>query len=334
MDKMRGVNLGGWLVLERWISPSVFAGTSAPDEHSLMNLLDSKTAETRIRTHRDKFITESHIDQLQNLGLTALRLPVGYWLFDDIDGFVGGADFYVDQLFGWAKRRGMSVVLCFHAAPGSQNGWDHSGKSGAISWVEPVNIKASHEFLELLTKRYGYHDNLVGIEILNEPHWSIDLEILHNFYQAAGRVVERNCHPGVAVIVSDSFRPTDIINWLPKLDLKKVILDCHLYQLFTEEDRALNLTGHLEKAKRWAKELKRYDRYCDVMVGEWSAAMSELYNPITDERQHRYRAEDYAVYAKIQRQSFARAGAGWFYWTARTEDAGIWSLVDHPEIVS
>lgn len=32
--KLRGVNLGGWLVLEKWITPSLFAGLRATDETS------------------------------------------------------------------------------------------------------------------------------------------------------------------------------------------------------------------------------------------------------------------------------------------------------------
>ena len=30
--KVKGVNLGNWLVLEKWMSPAVFDGTTAEDE--------------------------------------------------------------------------------------------------------------------------------------------------------------------------------------------------------------------------------------------------------------------------------------------------------------
>lgn len=29
---LQGVNLGGWLVLEKWMTPSLFDGTTAADE--------------------------------------------------------------------------------------------------------------------------------------------------------------------------------------------------------------------------------------------------------------------------------------------------------------
>ena len=34
-EKLKGVNLGGWLVLEKWITPSLFDGTNAVDEFHL-----------------------------------------------------------------------------------------------------------------------------------------------------------------------------------------------------------------------------------------------------------------------------------------------------------
>ena len=36
---LRGVNLGNWLLLEKWMSPRVFAGTGARDEYTLCEAL-------------------------------------------------------------------------------------------------------------------------------------------------------------------------------------------------------------------------------------------------------------------------------------------------------
>jgi len=33
-QKLKGVNLGGWLVLEKWMTPKLFEGTTAEDEYS------------------------------------------------------------------------------------------------------------------------------------------------------------------------------------------------------------------------------------------------------------------------------------------------------------
>jgi len=52
MATMRGVNLGNWLVLEKWMKPEVFEGTTAEDETELMRQLGEARFE-RMKAHRD-----------------------------------------------------------------------------------------------------------------------------------------------------------------------------------------------------------------------------------------------------------------------------------------
>jgi glucan 1,3-beta-glucosidase len=328
----RGVNLGGWLVLERWISPAVFEGTSAADEYSLCRELGLAEARKRLEQHRANFITRDHISRLAGMGLTVLRLPVGHWLFEAPEPFVGGADTYVDRAFDWANEFGMQVILDVHAAPGSQNGWDHSGRAGTIDWPSGQNIQKTLQFVERLGERYGENPALYGIEVLNEPHWDVPVEILLDYYERSYQLVDRLCPPGIKVIFSDAFRPDQMIQELTDADLPRLILDIHLYQLFTPEDRALDLSGHLHKAAHeWDVLLARLTTRRPVMVGEWSAAMSELYNNVGG--QPTYVRDDYIKYFCTQLHAFENHVAGWTYWTARTQDGGVWSLLDHPEFL-
>lgn len=50
---IRGVNLGGWLVLEKWIRPSVFANlpSTVVDEYTFCQNLGKTEAEKRIRAN-------------------------------------------------------------------------------------------------------------------------------------------------------------------------------------------------------------------------------------------------------------------------------------------
>jgi len=60
--KVRGVNIGGWLVLEPWINPSVFENTGNPnivDEWTFGQLQDRNTAQRALTAHWDSWITES-----------------------------------------------------------------------------------------------------------------------------------------------------------------------------------------------------------------------------------------------------------------------------------
>lgn len=60
---IKGVNLGNWLVLEKWMSPSLFEGTTAEDEYYLPTQLSGEVYEARIRTHRSEYITERDLQQ-------------------------------------------------------------------------------------------------------------------------------------------------------------------------------------------------------------------------------------------------------------------------------
>lgn len=319
----RGVNLGGWLVLERWITPSLFEGVDAKAEYGLCLKLGSDEAKRRITHHRETFITEEHLRQIKHLGLNSVRVPVGYWLFGGEVPFVPGGDELLDRLFVWAGRLDLSVVLVFHAAPGSQNGHDHSGRVTEVAWTQPQNIARSLDFIERLARRYGGNEALVGIEVLNEPSPAISLKALMGYYKRAVDVVRTYSHARVEVIVSDSFRPQQVCRAVRRAKLDAVV-DLHLYQIFTPEDKALSIDEHINKADgRWFRELRALDRRNRIMVGEWSAAMGGS----------GFERDDHRRYAQAQRRVFDRAGVSWAYWTARTEDRGVWSLLDNPDLL-
>lgn len=331
MEQIRGVNLGGWLVLEKWMTPGLFAGTDATDEYTLCEA-QPELATQRIREHRASFITEDTIKQIADLGLNTVRLPIGYWLFGGHEPYVDGGDEYVEKLFEWCDSHGVGVILDVHAAPGSQNGWDHSGRSGHIGWGHGDTVEKTLAFVDSLIDRCGNKTALRALEVLNEPHWDVSIDTLTGYYQQAYDRIRARV-PQLTVVMSDAFRPEQMAKKLQKRKFTEVILDVHLYQLFTEEDRALDLAGHIRKTEGdWAKMLSKLTKRMPVMVGEWSAAMHEMYQPINQPSHVRgYTNDDYVTYFRTQQRMFEDQGVGWTYWTARTAGGGPWSLLNHPE---
>ena len=78
--KLRGVNLGSWLVLEKWMVPSLFGGLQATDETTWCAEMGPRAAE-RLRAHWDSFITREDFCWIAEHGLDAVRIPVGHWIF-------------------------------------------------------------------------------------------------------------------------------------------------------------------------------------------------------------------------------------------------------------
>ena len=74
--KIRGVNLGGWRVLEKWIKPSLFSEWDAfdkkapKDQWTYCETLGKTECKKRLEQHWDTWVTESTISDLADAGIT------------------------------------------------------------------------------------------------------------------------------------------------------------------------------------------------------------------------------------------------------------------------
>lgn len=65
-----------------------------------------------------------------------VRIPLGFWAVETLDSepFLEGVAWqYFVRALGWARKYGLRVLLDLHGLPGSQNGWNHSGKAGVVN---------------------------------------------------------------------------------------------------------------------------------------------------------------------------------------------------------
>jgi glucan 1,3-beta-glucosidase len=319
---LRGVNLGAWLVLEKWMAPDVYRGTEAGDEYGLCLALGDR-AQARLQEHRETFITADDFRWIKNCGLNAVRLPVGYWALEPPKPFVGAAD-YVDFALEQASQNGLKVVLDLHGAPGSQNGWDHSGQKGKIEWHKsPDNIKETVRVLASFAQKYGKHPALYGVELLNEPSSQIPIEILKDFYLEAYSQIRKYAGPQTAIIFHDSFRAMAWQNFMKSPDYSNVIVDTHLYQLFGKEDSRRTAQEQIVFAlNRTATLARMQQEELPTLVGEWSLALPgnalENLSSFQGELLH-------GAYADTQLLSFENT-RGWFFWSYKLESNSGWNF--------
>ena len=167
--KVKGVNLGNWLVLEKWMSPALFAGTTAEDEYYLPRQLSKEVYEARIKIHRSEYITERDFVTIKSMGMEAVRIPVPYFIFGDREPFIGCIE-ELDKAFNWAEAYGLQILIDLHTAPLGQNGFDNGGICGVCKWSKhPEEVEFVLSVLERLAERYGERKGLWGIEVINEP---------------------------------------------------------------------------------------------------------------------------------------------------------------------
>ena len=352
-SKLRGVNLGGWLVLEKWITPSLFAGLQATDETSYCVELGEAEATRRLHHHWNTFITRADFGWLKRAGINAVRLPVGHWLFgkdypyhrsyqEARYPFVEGGLAIVDKVFAWAGEFDLRVVLDLHAAPGCQNGFYNGGILDVCEWhTSEEYIEHSLAMLERLAERYADHPALHGIETLNEPRWDIPTDLLKRFNLEAYQRIRRHCPPErVTVVFHDGFRSfREYEGFLQEPEFRNVALDIHRYQCFMDYDTSLDIFGHIRKsAVDWrdeADEIIRESGY-QVYCGEWSLVLDLRVVSLWAEGPFNHALEEmdlfqmsaaYRGYASAQVLTFEKY-AGWFFWTYRTETTPEWCYRD------
>ena len=317
---VRGVNLGAWLVLEKWMTPSLFQGVEAGDEWEFSQ---TPGAREKIEKHRQTFVTEADFAWIAAHGLDAVRLPIGYWTLEEHAPYFSGAA-HVDNAMKWAKAHDLQVLIDLHGAPGSQNGWDHSGHAGALEWTQPDNIAATLRALEIIAERYGDHPNLWGIECLNEPRWDVPLNTLKDFYLAAYPRVRAHLPISRAFVMHDGFRPFDWQGFMDGDAYQNAVLDTHIYQAYTDDDKKRSPADHVKRALDRNSEIEKISAQKWAIVGEWSNAIAwdavkEL-SPFARELVTR-------EYGAAQISSYEHAH-GWFYWSLKTEGAGEWNFMD------
>jgi glucan 1,3-beta-glucosidase len=317
--QLRGVNLGGWLVVEKWMTPRLFEGTDAVDEYTLMQSADSKS---RIEKHRQTFITEKDFIWLKEYDIQLVRIPVGYWLFESVDGFAPSLK-YLDQAMKWAEKYGIQALICLHGARGSQNGFDNSGRAGSAEWF--ANKSYQNETLELLERvaeRYSHSPILWGIELLNEPTPRRHYFTLLKFHRRAFSALTKILRPQTHIIYHDAFQPLLFLGTFWKWTSHPVMMDSHWYGF---EFKTNDFHGYLDKSARLRRWLLRITQlWQPVIVGEWSTVLPQRFFDQVPESEHMNMLKQNAV---MQQREYKRA-AGWIYWNYKHEGGGMWNFRD------
>lgn len=343
--KIRGVNLGNWLVLEKWMSQELFAGLpdDVADETAFYEVLPAAEAELRLHMHRSYYIQERDFKHIRAMGMNLVRIPVPHFIFGDCPPAIGCIA-YLDQAFDWAERYGLRILIDLHTAPDGQNGLDNSGLTGVVKWhLKPQNIAFVLSVLERLAERYAGRKALYGIELLNEPisdellaqlapryrprhpeqaagSQAVPTEVLKDFYMQGYETVRKYCGEETAVVIHDGFRLEEWEGFMPKEQYPGLVIDTHMYLFAIEhqmEERTLSAYETAIK-EQFAQRLMRAQKYHPVIVGEWSLANKSegLLNMPEEEK-----AEVYRRIGQWQRNAFEHCD-GRIFWSYKLHAAG------------
>lgn len=294
---IKGVNLGNWLVLEKWMNPALFYGTTAEDEYWLPRQLSKEVYEERIRIHRSEYITERDFVTIKSWGMNTVRIPVPYFVFGDREPYIGCVE-ELDKAFNWAEKYDLKILIDLHTAPEGQNGFDNGGISGVCKWAQnPDEVEYVLTVLERLAERYGKRESLWGIEILNEPvlekAWEfmdvqkryppvddkmaedskgIPLDFIQEFYKKAYRRMRIHMPNEKYVVFHDGFELNSWKDFMQEDVYKNVVLDTHMY-IFVAEMRGCeqSVEGYVNYFnEHFSREIEEMQQYFPIICGEWS----------------------------------------------------------------
>ncbi|RLN90839.1 hypothetical protein BBJ28_00016070 [Nothophytophthora sp. Chile5] len=343
----KGVNLGGWLVTEHWMTTEeafwsgVDSSTLNNGEYSVIsNSSDPTAMRTAIDNHHSTFITEADIEAIAAAGLNTVRVPVGWWIvgFDNSDPS-GKAEWktyptntiqYLDTLITkWAYTHNVAVLISFHAAKGSQNGAEHSSPNhpGNAYWSSYTeNVANTIEAASFLAARYKNDDAFLGIGLLNEPNSNTDQTVLYQYYEDAYAAIRDDGNDCVLSIMPLLYEqgPDQLQGVLEAPAYTNVWVEWHPYFVWgyeaTSGDDLINVSIPAMQAQltTWNAR-KSHNR---LLMGEWSLA--------TASGQFSGDTSAFYKFATAQLAAMNEAEGGWTFWNWKSsgDSNGLngWSL--------
>lgn len=328
----RGVNLGGWLVAEHWLSWDACIWDGVPGEianqgeYATMNFLGHAEGDRRFEQHRRTWITENDLAEIKASGLNMVRVPVGFWIMgqDPTDVshkqewavFAPGALQYLDVLVHeWCARHELAVLVDIHAAKGSQNGRDHSAAPtpGVKYWGDyPENVDNTVILARFLADRYRSCPWFLGLGLLNEPEYPVNPAVVKDYYQRAYREIRatgNDCVLTIAPMLTEQC-PPHLEDFLRFPEAFNVWVEWHPYFIWGYEGQSRDQVLHAVKC--YGEQLARWSG-CWLLVDEWSLGSPDSAFPAADRKRLKR-------FADAQLAAFQAAHAGWVFWTWRHSD--------------
>ncbi|XP_034690767.1 probable glucan 1,3-beta-glucosidase A isoform X2 [Vitis riparia] len=287
-------------------------------DYQLANGYGHDKAKEVLKRHRNSFITIEDFIFLYRHGINTVRIPVGWWIAFDPNPpapFIGGTLEALDNAFSWAQAYNIRCIIDLHAAPGSQNGMEHSAsRDGSSGWPTSASyISQTLDVIEFLASRYGKHPTLLGIELLNEPSAaSVSLDLLVSYYKQGYQIVRKYSSEAYVIVcqrigIAD---PSELFQ--ADIGSYNLVVDLHYYNLFDNFFVNMNPLDNIQfiynSRETQLQALNRANGPL-VFIGEW----------VNEWNVANATQMDYQNFGRTQLEVYNTASFGWAYWTLKND---------------
>ena len=240
--RMRGVNLGNWLVPECYMAMAevgnfetgiytVERGLRAMQANP--NLTDAQIEELE-RIYVKSYIREEDFREIAGLGLNTVRIPFT-WRTLTTDGITLRKDAFdvLDWALDMCDKYDLFAVLDFHGAIGSQNQDFHCGDDEHFDlYGNPENRRKTIDLWKIIAARYRDREAVLGYDLLNECRCApgkFGGKLTSEFYDELYHAV-RSVDPYHLIIIEYFTFPIHGVG-VKHFNWKNVAVSYHIYNL-------------------------------------------------------------------------------------------------------
>jgi aryl-phospho-beta-D-glucosidase BglC (GH1 family) len=326
-ERLRGLNLGGWL--------------------SQVDCIEEKDPQgfPGFYKHAETFITQKDFQRIKNWGFNHVRLPVDYFNFFKGENLEQDETAFaiLDKAVEDILSAGLLMILDLHKCPGHDF---HLGTLGEVQtfFTDPQRREDAKKVWSVLAERYGGKSGVL-LEILNEPV-APNSEVWNEIKDELFWHIRKAAPQAPIVVGSNKWNNPGEFKNLTPLEDDNVLYSFHTYQpvIFTHQFAAWIPEPYYRQKRSWPGTYAPPDYQVSTKLaiedGVWDKARLRG----TMEHALEFRAKynvpvacnEFGVYVQVERQSqlnwmrdfmslLQEADVGFSYWTYKNLDFGILS---------
>ncbi|XP_030499819.2 probable glucan 1,3-beta-glucosidase A [Cannabis sativa] len=295
----------------------VIVSNNLHGDYQLANGYGHNEAKRVLKKHRNSFITIEDFNFLNRHGINTVRIPVGWWIAYDPDPpapYIGGTLEALDNAFSWAQSYDIRCIIDLHAAPGSQNGMEHSSsRDGSTNWPTPDYISQTMHVIDFLASRYAKHPVLLGIELLNEPSAAtVPLDTLVSYYRQGYQIVRKYSASSYVIVCQRIGNADPLELYQANIGSHNLVVDLHYYNLFDTFFVNMSSWDNIQfiyKSREAQLQALNNANGPLIFIGEWVNEWNVTSGSQTD----------YQDFGRAQLEVYNAASFGWAYWTLKND---------------
>ncbi len=323
MERLRGVNLGGWLsqidaIKEK--DPDLFPG---------------------IDSHIQTFISAKDFQRIKTWGFNHVRVPIDSYLFftEDEKPIEYRLDF-LDKAVQLSKENGLKLILDLHECPGHDFA-DTQNTPVQRLFADDTYVKKTEAIWSVLAQRYADQEHIL-FEVLNEPV-APTAQIWNEIKDRFWSTIRRYAPHTTIVMGSNMWNWPSTFDQLTPVKDNAVIYSVHYYEplLFTHQKAPWIKEQEILLEREYPGDygpgfIRKYGLVMSEGVWNRERIESEL-DPVNQFRK-KFNAEvicnEFGVYTPVPLDSQLRwyedllsvlkdMGIGYSYWNYKNLDFGI-----------